>query len=155
MLIQAFSFTVRITKVGKEKWASINGESSSQTVWENRLYAVFVIKRWNPCLCYRVYVSEQENIEYMKTPWPRWQLLQTNTVSVDNEVLLRSLNLFLENCEMAQSKVSDSKSLLNGSINNYLKSLQFQHIINIKQQFVGFFENSWKAGMGDQLVMFI
>lgn len=63
--------------------------------------------------------------------------------------------MILENYEKAQAKDTDNNCLLHGSINNYLKSLQFQNIINIEHHFTVFFENSWKVGMQDPLVMFV
>lgn len=44
--------------------------------------------------------------------------------------------MILEIYEIAQSKATDSSSLFNGSINNYLKNLQFWNIINIEQRLV-------------------
>lgn len=52
----------------------------------------------------------------------------------------------LENYEIAHSKATDSNSLFSGSINNYLRSLQFWDTINIEQH-CWFFENIWKFGM--------
>lgn len=45
-------------------------------------------------------------------------------------------HMILEKYEIAQSKATDSSSLFNGSINNYLKNLQFWNIINIEQRLV-------------------
>lgn len=52
--------------------------------------------------------------------------------------------MILENYEKAQAKDTDNNCLLNGSINNYLKSLQFQNIINIEHRFTVFLKTAGK-----------
>lgn len=96
---------------------------------------------------FRIYIFEHENIKEIKISRQRWPLLQTNTVLVDTEALLSSLNLW-----SSKNMKQHSQRLVTATLSSMVQSQKFT-LLEYYQYWttLGFLKTAWNLAwcLGD------